>query len=363
MTHLRISLLRAALFAASLSGSYGELRHQLMTQYPDWVAAARSPEFAKSLNRAWPLVGEASAAYLRTHPAATAKDLAAAVQQLNGAKCSQKDEPCRSYTLTADAVPLGNGTFVVLASYPQSAAFFVVSKSGVLWNIKDVAARHYAKRDEIGYWAWIEFPFGDGPMIGRIGSLPPTRSGHPRFYVDGQGAALAGGTYRQQISVWEWEGRTAVPEIIQSYWVSVQTDPNELRNGEFRIPIKGTYKTFYSCGQCAEPRVVWTLQVTPDGVRDLGKKHVVPELQQLDELFDRVLHGRSTRELASPRVAAALRKNFAGVHDRLGMLGSWSVKGTVFDFQFDSDDVRCGNLRFTVEKRPNGLYFSDVACR
>lgn len=356
------SYLVVAVLAASLSGSYSHVRHQLMTQCPDWVIAARSPDFAKSLNRIWPIVGEWSASYLRTHPAATAKDLAAAVKQLNGAKCAKNDEPCLSYELAADAVPLGHDTFAVLASYPQSATFFVVAKSGVLWNIKDVAVQHYAKRDEIGYWVWIEFPFGDGPMIGRIGPLPPTRSGHARFYVNGEGAALAGGTYRKQISVWEWDGHTAVPEVIKSYWVSVQTDANELTNGEFRIPMKGQYKTFYSCGQCPEPRVTWTLRVTPDGVRDLGRKHAVPELQRLDELFARFLHRRSTSDLASPRVAAALHKYLSDAEgDSLGMLGSWGLEANTLEFA--ADHLDCGRLRFTVETRPKGLYFSNVTCR
>src|SRR5436305_1467916 len=83
------------------------------------------------------------------------------------------------------------------------------------------SARHYARRDEIGYWAWIEFPWGDGPMVGRVAPLPAARNGHPRFYVDGEGAAAAGGTYRKQIGIWEWDGRAATPLFLRSYSTSV----------------------------------------------------------------------------------------------------------------------------------------------
>ena len=199
-------------------------------------------------------------------------------------------------------------------------------------------------------------------MIPHLGSLAPTRGGHARFYVDGHTGTMGGGTFRKQISIWEWDGRIATPQFIRSYFISFDTGRNEFADGMLRIPIKGDYKSFFSCGGCPEPEIVWTLQVTPDGVRDLGKKHVVPELQQADELFDRLLHGRSTRDLASPRVAAKLRKLVdygpdPGLH-QLGMLMEWHV--TADGLELLVDDVDCGPLRFRIEKRARGLYFSDV---
>jgi hypothetical protein len=355
----------------SLSGAarpidaYRDVRSELVANYPNWLDAARSPQFAKTLNRVWPIVGDWMAAVLREQPGATAQELAASVAELNGAEFADADGPCGSYRLEAQAIPLGGGTFAVSVAYPQSGTFFVVDKTGVRWNIKDLAARHYARRDEIGYWAWIGFPWGDGPMIGRVEALPPERNGHPRFYVDGVGAAAAGGTYRKQIGIWEWDGRAAKPLFIRSYWVSFDTPAIELADGMLRIPFKGSYKSFSSCGGCPEPVIVWTLQVTPDGVRDLGKKHLVPELQRLDELIDRVLRGRSTKDLAAPRVAATLRKLLAGAEagSALGMIGPWSVTGNTL--AFEADELECAPLRFTMEKRASGIYFSDVAtnCR
>ena len=347
--------------AARPIDAYRDVRRELIAKYPDWMSGNESRDFAKTLNRVWSIVGEWTAAYLSAHPGATAKDLAAAVEELNGSECAKEGGPCGIYRLTAEAIRLGDGTFVVTAGYPQSGTFFVVGKSGVLWNIKAVAARHYARRDEIAYWAWIGFGWGDGPMISlRLGSLPPTRGGNPRFYVDGEGAAAAGGTYRKQIGIWAWDGRAARPQFIRSYSVSVETHPLELTDGVFRIPIKGDFKTFFSSGGSPEPEVIWTLQVTPDGVHDLGKKHVVPELQRVDELFDRILRGRSTKDLASPRVVATLRKLFDGAEagSRMGMLGTWSVKANILEFQADGLD--CTPLLFTVEKRAKGHYFSDV---
>jgi hypothetical protein len=361
--------LLAAIALLFLSGSpqppptaYRDFRRQLIAQYPDWQRASEKPAFAKALNRAWRMVGDSTAEYLHSHPEASAKEIAAAVEALNGGKCAENDDPCASYQLEAEALPLG-GAFVVSATYPQGGTFFVVDSTGVRWNIKDMAARHYAKRDEIGKWAWIGFGWGEGPLIPRLRPLAPMRNGHPRFCVDADTGTAIGGTFARQISVWEWTGREALPQFIRSYSISFETGAIEVKDDAIRIPIKGDYKTFYSCGQCVEPKVIWTLRITPDGVRDAGKTHVVPELEKVDELFDRILRKKSTKDLAAPRVATALRKLLAGFEPGdIGMLGEWHVtdENGRHVLQFLADNIDCGPWRFEMERRAGGLYFLDV---
>lgn len=350
--------------STAMIDAYRDLRRELMTKYPDWNRASLTPDFAKALNRGWRMVGNVAAEYLRAHPDADAKELAAAVETLNGGTCPENDEVASTYELAAEALPLGGGAFVVSATYAYVGTFFIIDSSGMRWSIKDVAARHYAKRDEIGKWAWIGFGWGDGPLIPQLRPLPATRDGHPRFAVDANTGTMIGGTYAQQISVWEWTGRAVRPQFIRSYWISFETGAVEVKANAIRIPIKGSYKTLHSCGQCVEPVVIWTLRVTPDGVRDAGKVHVVRELETVDELFDRVVHGKSTKELAAPRVAATLHRLMGDAGPdgySLGMF-EWHIREDSGRrvLELLADEMECGPWRFEVQRRAGGTYFSDV---
>jgi hypothetical protein len=277
-----------------------------------------APGLGVDLDRAWSAVAKWTAGYLDEHPDVTAEQLAKAVVDLDPAR------------LSASAVRL-NGppatTFAVAANYPKSGTFFVVARASdgrfhATWNIKDIARRHYASRDEIGYWAWTGSAWGDGPPIGQIGSLSRSATGLPRFSVDAVAAADAGGTYRKQFSVWEWSGSEARPLFIESYQVSFDTEPLTVKDGEVSIPTKGSYKSFSTCGSCPEPHVLRRLRVAPDGVHDLGATDGEPEMRCVDDLLDRLIHGQPAESLASPEVVEALRPILHDSTDEhsLGML-------------------------------------------
>jgi hypothetical protein len=342
-------------------GAYDAVRRELVSRYGDWFRAAHDPAFPKLLNRAWSAVGDCAAVFLTSRPQATPGELADAIKQLNPR--GKPDE----YELTASAVQLASGdraAYAVSASFPWSGTFFVVARGGdgrfrVRWNIKELAARHAARHDEIANWGWLGFPWGGGPLIGEVAPLSPSRSGHPRFYVNASAAAMAGGTWIDQISFWEWDGRRALPLFLRSYGASFDTRPNELAGDTMTVYSKGQFKTFFSCGGCVEPEVAWRLQVTPDGIRDLGRRHLVPELQTCDELFDRIIRGKSASDIASPRVRAAIHRVIDG---RLGMLEQWHVStvGERRVLDFDADNLNCMTLHLVMEQRARGLYVSDV---
>ncbi len=255
------------------------------------------------LDRAWSAVAKWTAGYLDEHPDVTAEQLAKAVMEL---------DPSR---LKATAVRLNDPpatTFAIAANYPKSGFFFVVARASdgrfhAMWNIKDIARRHYASRDEIGYWALTKSGWGDGPATGRIGPLPQSASGHARFYVDAVAAAEAGGTFRKQFSVWEWNGAEALPLFIESYQVSFDTGTVTVKDGDVSIPTKGSYKSFSTCGACPEPHVLRHFRVAPDGVHDLGAIDGEPEMRCVDDVLDRLIHGQPAGSLASPEVVEALR--------------------------------------------------------
>jgi len=315
------------------------------------------PGLSVALDRVWSAVAEWTSGYLDEHPAATAEPLASAVAELDPAHLS----------VTAVRLTGLPATFAVAANYPKSGTFFVIARAKdghfrPMWNIKDLARRRYASRDEIGYWAWNGNSWGDGPATGRVGPLPPSASGQARFYVDAVAAAEAGGTFRKQFSVWEWGGAVARPLFIESYQASFDTDPVTVGAGAVRIPMKGSYKSFSTCGACPEPRMLRTLRVAGDGVHDLGTVDAQPELRCVDDLWDRLIHSQDGGNLATPQVVAALRpvveeiKRGAGTRldVSLGMLEDSTIKeeNGHRDLLVSADALDCKQLRFEIRASP-----------
>ncbi|MBV9186818.1 MAG: hypothetical protein JO093_14450 [Acidobacteria bacterium] len=355
---------------AELRSAYASVRSELDSRFSDSTAASRSPDFPRTLNRAWRIAGDWTALYLNTHPSASPRDVVDAIHQLNRGGSGE-------YDLRAEAVSLSDrAAWAISASYLHAGTFFVVARDrggpfAVRWNIKDAAARHYASRDEIGNWASYTSAWGDGPLIGRVGQLTPNRNGRPRFYIDAHAAAAAGGTVRQQISVWEWDGRTASPLFIRSYSTSLATAANTFSDRSITIRAKGDYKSFSSCGSCTEPEMTWQIRVTPDGVTNTPAEYADKELKASDELWDAVIHHRSTQSIALPNVVTVLRRltneMIASSPDRerlhlLGMLMKHDVthsNGRTI-LALSADNLPCSSIRFEIEKRHGGLYFTDV---
>jgi hypothetical protein len=267
-----------------------------------------------------------------------------------------------------------NAAYAIAARYPRFGTFFIVARDAsgsfrLAWNIKDVAKEHYHLNDELGYWAYIGFPYNNGPLaVVSALNLPELDNGHARFLIEAQAMRFAGGTGPSQVSVWEWDGRRAKPLFIDSYLTSTAT-PGFLKfDGEkIRIPTKEVFKTFFSCGMCDEPVGEWTLEITKNGVNNLGRRHVVPELQVIDELLYRVQHGKLTNEIASTSVVAKVKEIFdiheAGDEGRVyvgGMLGSWNVHHALVESTvcFSSDATSA--IIFTIISTKSKKYISEV---
>lgn len=279
----------------------------------------------------WASVGDKAAAFLDAHPDAEPAQLSAELKATD---------------LDVDALKLAPSVWLVAGSYPKNGTFFIVvpdaqGRHRVQWDIKTLAQTHFARRDDIGKWGWTESGWGDGPLLPAIGIAIASRDGHPRFWVDATSDADAGGTYAMQISVWEWNGREAVPLFVKSYQTSFDTGPGEKTPELLTLHTKGAFKTFFSCGACVDPEMVWRIEIAPGGVHDRGAKDVVPELRQFDDLADRIVHKRPTANLASPAAVSAIRKRLDDDDTyALGMLTEWKLTKDVLQLEFDKGALR-----------------------
>ncbi|HVT60915.1 MAG TPA: hypothetical protein VHR45_21295 [Thermoanaerobaculia bacterium] len=306
---------------AEVQSDYAAALAELETRYSHLPAEPEEDHssLAAALNRAWALAGEWASLFLEEHGDASPEEVVAAVQRLT-LPCLGPVQDChRGYGLQATAVRLATThalaagpAYAITANYELFGTFFVVARKAqqpfrVMWNIKDVAARHRAAADELGFWASYDCYAGSGPLVGRALPLPADSSGHPRFYVDAEEVVGFGGTSAFQVSIWSWDGQQATPLFIHSYLSSLDTPGGVVFDGKLlRIATKEQWRTLWSCGQCNEPVGEWTVRITPQGVEDLGHRQLVPELELVDELYFRIERQEPADELAASPVIEQL---------------------------------------------------------
>lgn len=264
--------------------------------------------------------------------------------------------------------------WVVSASFERAGTFFVLARDTggpitLRWNVKELAAQHEAMHDEIGYWASNSFSWGDGPLVGRVHPIVSSRTGHPRFSVDAHAAAIAGGTFNNQISVWEWDGHNAIPLFIKSYAASFDTPPNQFTADRIAVHAKGDYKSFSTCGACPDPEVSWQIRITPDDVTTTAPAWTNKELSTCDELFDAIINRKPANNLAAPQVVTQLRNLVAPLltsdPDHAHLLGMLMQHRTITRnghriLEMTADNLPCGPIRFTIANRNGAVYFAKV---
>jgi hypothetical protein len=212
------------------------------------------------LDREWSLLGDWVAAYLNRHPAASAKEVDAAIRQLDAG-------------LEDSVIELRPHTFVVAANRIEIGTFFIVSGAAggyrCVWNVKDFAATHDGLDDGVSDWSL----HSKAPLFGTVGALFDSENGDSRFYVDatfqGEGFTVA-----KQLSIWEWNGAAAAPALMGNYNYSLDSTEGVTFDGKLlRAHTKeDEFKTFFSCGGCKEPPGEWTIRITQRGVEDLGRR-------------------------------------------------------------------------------------------
>jgi hypothetical protein len=297
------------------------------------------------------------AAYLNAHPAATAKEVEAAVPQLDA-------------NLGGSAIELSPHVFVVAAQSDETGTFFILSQTaGVYkpaWNVKDFAVTHDGRDDAISHWSVN----GTDSLFGTIGALFDNENGNRRFYIDATYRGQ-GGTVGKQLSIWEWNGVAATPVLMGDYTYSLDSAEGVTFDGKLlRAHTKeGDFKTFFSCGGCPEPPGEWTIRISSRGVEDLGHRRLAPELDLIDNLYYRIQRRMPVSNMAAPGVVLkltdaidALPKNpdASDNYELLGMLMDWKVEHQDQHMRICILTDNPGRYLFTLVRRSGKWFFTQA---
>jgi hypothetical protein len=328
------------------------------------------PESPGLLAQQWSLAGEWVAAWLNALPHAEPAGVGAAVLELAPSSTPQYLVLNATTFLVASPSPIGN--------------VFIVSKSGsdyrVAWNIAQWQEASGKSAEVLAAWRPEHaLDSGRGPNANsgsvvplRLGILPSDAKGRARFYIEGFYAQEAGGTGGEQISLWVWDGVTARLQLARYYLVMIDQKVGTRMEGDLlKVQQKKSFRAFFSCGSCEERQTDWIVRITPEGVKELGEKSAVPELDAVDELFYRVINGKSASDIAAPEVIETATHVVDTAREgesekewkefpSLGMMGEWSVTKNK-DAEvlcFYADDV--GTAIFKLRSAGDGFFITDV---
>lgn len=325
------------------------------------------------VHECWSVLQRWTESYLDAHPKSTAGQLAGSFDQLLP-KAEKKDPEAKP--LDASVIQLKPGTYAVSVAYSLANGgagnFFVVTrrkgKHQVAWNVLDLARPHFESRDELGRWAYLSDAFYyNGSLTGSVYLLPPTRAGHPRFYVRAFQYAH-GGTLLPQVSIWEWDGMKAIPLLIRSFLEPADDDFGQrFAKGLLQFGTKEPSDTFTSYGGTTEPRGIWTIRIGKESIEDLGHRWVEPNARLVDELCEGLRKNQSVSHLASGKVIAWMKDRFkpdpeAKEGEELRFyLGMYSASKTTREKAFEVFRIECdeGIFSFKVNRRNGHRFIVD----
>ena len=285
------------------------------------------PRVPALVRKGWDLAGAWAAEWLETHPKPSTRDLKRIFDGFTTEPQAVKSKygdflEYGDYHFRGSAVRVGFSVYVAEASYGidfQTATFMVLARNRdgrfqALWNIKDLAEKHYPQRDEIGRWMHlVRRAYYNGPLVvEKVLRACSAANGNPRFVVDACQAA-DGGTQLAQLSIWEWDAAAANPLLVEVYYYAADFWGLRFDGKTLRISTKEELEVLDSCGMCTLPKGTWTVRITPRGVRNLGHRFFRPEIQWADKLLSRLTKQEDATNLANSKVLDALK---ALMHER-----------------------------------------------
>jgi hypothetical protein len=172
-----------------------------------------------------------------------------------------------------------------------------------------------------------------GPLAPELALLPNETDGSRRFVLVGRYVKGAGATDAYQVSIWRWTGRKAEP--LLAYTLDQMADePVIIKTGPGKLVLhaKSEFKRMFACGGCSGRQVEVDFDLPAHGAKFAGTRSLVPELDLVDDLYDRLFRSESPNRLATPSVVTALARTVRSTRQdarklkltpSLGMLMSW----------------------------------------
>lgn len=378
----RAMIVAFALMTTSSTGQTDVSAGRLGDDYKSAVAELTShwdgfqvddPAALPALDRSWSLFADWLAEWRTQYPQATPDLIEAAAKSLNP-------------TLALDIVPLDAADDLVAMHDGETGTVFVLHRAddgfAVAWELRGAWKDWGLKYPVLRAWSSVSADDGCrtrvpenqwtscGPLFAEIARLPDDEKGRPRFAVSGEYAAVAGFTVGMQMSVWTWDGKNASPALAYSYDHLLDDSPVFALKGDvLTVREKREFISFGACGACEGKQVEHRFRIGPAGVADLGSVSSAPELEAIDAVMTRAIHGEITDGLASPEAMAALRPAVVtaradtspGETTSFGDYATPDIRRIVNGVTtvcFSSDES--GPLKFTLKPKGSGFFISAV---
>ena len=336
------------------------------TGQDDGFALDATPGAAGVLEAQWAAVRRWTALWLADHPGASPKDLSAAAKSAAGLELDSLKLDSASLLVTAESEALGtafvlrrgaDGRYVTATAFDEPGTWGGGGPPELAaWRSDRASGRCHADRSKAG-WAAC------GPITPAAATrLPDEADGARRFAVVGRYVKEMGATDSYQLSIWRWSGRAAEP--LLTYTLAQMADEPVIAgvgSGRLAVREKGEFKRIDTCGACSGRQLEVTFDLPGRGARPAGTRSLVPELDAVDDLYDRMFRSAPTDDLALPAVARALRATVQARRaeaaryrsdPRLGMLMSWQVSHAAGGTNLClSIDALGASQRFTLAPR------------
>jgi len=369
---------------------------QFRTAYAKWTAHRPdgmtwdddSTSAVQALDAMWSAAAKVGVDFLNIRKSATERELSKELSSL-----LPEADPKFGAPLSADVLEIRPNLFLVgLSCYPAGTVFAVFRQprgTSVVWAISRGGAQANDPRHLLASWNASRagnscvnrnrYASGVcGPMASvSLGPLPADRSGNARFSIRATYSKDMGGTDDEQISVWSLKSQAPALEWINIYAEGGDEEgvPNgiEYKDGILLIAEKHEFLTFPSCGSCSGRQMIRRLRVTPDGVQDDGLSSLHPELDIIDNLFQKIAKSQSATGLASQQVVNFLRPHLLAAEKRSHEVDPhWFSVGMLIGFRFSpgrqstslcfqSDEL--GPLDFTLQRTAETYFVSHVSER
>jgi hypothetical protein len=319
------------------------------------------PTSVPAFRRQWLAAEAFTADFLSAHPDADGPALNKALAGLDP-------------TLGVSRVQLDPTSVLVGLQLGEQGDVFILTgpsgKQNVAWRLADMghpadaALRAWADESALGSCR-DNRPDADWADCGGIYPafypLPDAADGARRFALVGTYAQPGGETVSAQLSFWRWDGHAPTLSLLRTYSSLLDSSDIKLVGDSMRVPVKGEFKSFLSCGSCAGRQGVWRFKLTANGVQDLGEAMSFPWLDAVDHAYELGRQHLVAPDLISAQVSQFIAGQIAEGEPNgaiMGSLDGWMLAKDHRRLCVSTNDG--GAVVFTLQVRGGRIFLQSA---